>query len=105
MAQFVRFLLAVAALPFAWGISRTFLDVVRLMPAPDGWPMPPGLVAVLAGLVVYLVVALTLPPPVRVYVLGHELTHALFGLLFGARVSNLKVGLSGGSVTLTKSNV
>jgi hypothetical protein len=38
-------------------------------------------------------------------VLGHELTHALWGLAFGAKVSNLKVRSTGGSVTLTKSNV
>jgi hypothetical protein len=45
------------------------------------------------------------PHPVRVYVLGHELTHALWGLLFGARPSDLRVGASGGSVRLTKSNL
>ena len=105
MASIARFLLAVAALPFAWGVFRAFLDVVRLMQAPSGWLMPPGLVAVLAGIAAYVLATLFLPRPVRAYVLGHELTHAVFGLLFGARVSNLKVGLRGGSVTLTKSNV
>ena len=105
MANFARFLFALVALPFAWGVSVTFADVIRLVPAPDGWVLPPAMIAVFAGIMVYLCVALLLPQPVRVYVLGHELTHAVFGLLFGARVSNLKVGLRGGSVTLTKSNV
>ena len=105
MANFARFLFAVALLPLAWGLTLTFLDVVRLMPVPDGWLMPPGLVAVLAGVAVFLLFAVACPLPVRLYVLGHELTHAVWGLLFGARVSNLKVGLRGGSVTLTKSNV
>lgn len=105
MASFARFLFAIAALPFAWGLTLTFLDVVRLMPVPSGWVMPPGLVAVLAGVAAFLVCAVALPLPVRAYVLGHELTHAAFGLLFGARPSNLRVGLRGGSVTLTKSNV
>ena len=36
--------------------------------------------------------------------LGHELTHAISGLLFGAKASGLKVGATGGSVRLTKSN-
>ena len=39
------------------------------------------------------------------YVLGHELTHALWGLLFGARPSDVRVSESGGSVKLTKSNM
>jgi hypothetical protein len=39
------------------------------------------------------------------YVLGHELTHAVWGIAFGAKVSNLKVRDGGGSVMLTKSNV
>ena len=38
------------------------------------------------------------------YVLGHELTHALSGMLFGAKASRLKVTDKGGSVNLTKTN-
>lgn len=58
-----------------------------------------------AGLISFLLVWVAVPNPVRLYVLGHELTHAVWGLAFGARVSNLKVGVRGGSVQLTKSNV
>ena len=105
MAAFARFILALAAIPLACGLSRAFVDVVARMRVPSGWPMAPGMVAVLSGVCCYLVVALAFPPPVRLYVLGHELTHAVWGLLFGARVSHLRVGLRGGSVTLTKSNV
>lgn len=105
MAGFARLLFAIAALPLACGLSRAFVDVVGLMPVPSHWPIPPGMVAVLAGLFFFLLHAVLLPLPVRLYVLGHELTHAVWGLLFGARVSNLKVGLRGGSVMLTKSNV
>jgi hypothetical protein len=42
---------------------------------------------------------------VKTYVLGHELTHALWGLLFGAVPSKLRVSPAGGSVNLTKSNM
>jgi hypothetical protein len=45
------------------------------------------------------------PHPVKTYVLGHELTHAIWGLLFGAVPSRLRVSESGGSVNLTKSNM
>jgi len=46
-----------------------------------------------------------LPQPVRVYILGHELTHALWAILFGGKAKNLSITPSGGSVKVTKSNV
>lgn len=104
MGRFFRFMLGVAALPFAWSLARVFVDVVQQVPGRDAL-LPPGLVAMFVGMAVYVATAILLPTPVRVYVLGHELTHALCGLLFGARVSNLKVGVRGGSVMVSKSNV
>ena len=62
-------------------------------------------IALFSGLMVFLVFWKVLPDQTRIYVLGHELTHALWGLAFGAKVSNLKVRSTGGSVMLTKSNV
>ncbi|MBO7689122.1 MAG: hypothetical protein J6V72_22270 [Kiritimatiellae bacterium] len=75
------------------------------MPISGDAIFPTGALCLGAGFLFFLVLWIFLPAPVRVYVLGHELTHALWGLLFGARPSNLKVGLKGGSVTLTKTNV
>jgi len=105
MARFLRFVLAVAAFPFAWGFSRVFVDVFREMSAGASAVVSVEVAALFAGFAAHLLIWSACPRPVRAYVLGHELTHALFGLLFGARVSNLRVGLRGGSVTLTKSNV
>ena len=45
-----------------------------------------------------------LPRPFRTYVLAHELSHALWGLLMGAKVGKMKVGQNGGHVMLSKSN-
>ena len=39
------------------------------------------------------------------YVFGHELTHALAGLLSGAQIKKFKVYRNKGSVSLTKNNV
>ena len=105
MANALRFLLALAGLPFAWAVTRAFFDVVCLIPSPDDSILPAGAVSGIAGFALCLVLLTLLPSPVRLYVLGHELTHAVWGLLFGARVSRLKVGLKGGSVTLSKSNL
>ncbi len=43
--------------------------------------------------------------PVRTYIFGHELTHAVAGILSGARLKKFKVASSGGSVVLTKTNI
>ncbi|MCQ2392330.1 MAG: hypothetical protein MJ240_12985 [Kiritimatiellae bacterium] len=100
---FLRFLLAVAALPSAVALVPVFVDVFRAV-ATKGDAAP--LFALGGGFALFLAVWAVCPAkPVRVYILGHELTHAVWGLLFGAKVSNLKVSLNGGSVMLTKSNV
>ena len=105
MRRFFCFLLAVAMLPCAWAIACAFLDVFLLIPAADGAVVSAEMLSVLGGLAAFLVVWVALPSPVRLYVLGHELTHAVWGIAFGAKVSNLRVGVSGGSVSLSKSNV
>jgi hypothetical protein len=43
--------------------------------------------------------------PIRTYVFGHELTHALVGLMSGARLKSFKVSAAGGSVVLTKTSL
>ncbi len=57
-----------------------------------------------AGYGLWLVVFATLPRPTRTYVLGHELTHAIWALLMGARVGGLRVGKHGGQVRTSKTN-
>ena len=105
MGHFLRALFAIALFPFAWAISRAALDAFLMIPVPANAIVSSAVLSLTAGFVVFLVAWMTLPTPVRLYVLGHELTHALWGLLFFARVSNLKVGVKGGSVQLSKSNV
>ena len=105
MARFLFFLFALAVLPFAWALAHVFVDAFRLMPMTDDAFFPPGALCLAAGFLLFLVLWICRIAPLRLYVLGHELTHALCGLCFGAVPTNLKVGLKGGSVTLTKSNV
>ena len=105
MSRFLRFLCAVATLPFACALALVFVDAFRLMPVSGDAIFPAGALCLAVGFLLFLVLWIFMPAPVRLYVFGHELTHALWGLFFGARPSNLRVGLKGGSVTLTKSNV
>ena len=105
MLRFLCFLCALVALPFAWALALVFVDAFRLMPMSGDELFPPGALFLAAGFVLFLALWIFRIAPMRLYVLGHELTHALFGLCFGAIPKNLKVGLKGGSVELTKSNL
>jgi len=66
--------------------------------------MPPDAWWLLGGLLFWLILYVVMPRPVRTYILAHELTHALWGWMMGARVSNLRVAGDSGSVTLSKTN-
>jgi hypothetical protein len=57
-----------------------------------------------AGGVTYLTVHVLFRKPIFTYVVGHELTHALFAMLFGGSVKAFHASDRGGRVTLTKSN-
>ena len=93
--QILGFLL----LPLCFAMGRSAFLVITLLQAPVM-----ECVALICGVAAFVFIWIYLPRPVRMYVLGHELTHALWGLLFFARPSKLRVRKNGGSVNLTKTN-
>ena len=103
MANFLRMLVGLALLPAAWGLSRTLWDAVVIAAGGAGG-FSVEVVSLLAGLMAFALCWATVSHPVRAYVLGHELTHALWGLMFGARPSDVRVTAAGGSVQLDKTN-
>jgi len=56
------------------------------------------------GFLSYLTFQLVFFKPMRTYVFGHELTHALWSLMFGGRVKDFTVKATSGKVVLTKTN-
>jgi len=104
MANFLRMLLGVALLPMCWGVGRAFCDSVMVAAGESGGITAES-IALLGGMLAFALCWMSVPHPVKTYVLGHELTHAIWGLLFGALPSRLRVSESGGSVSLTKSNM
>ena len=103
MANFLRLLTGIALLPACWGVARALVDSVVAAAGADGIGVES--LSLLGGVAAFAFAWMVLSHPVKAYVLGHELTHALWGLLFGARPSDLRVGAGGGSVRLTKSNM
>jgi hypothetical protein len=57
------------------------------------------------GILSYIVLQAFLYKPMRAYVFGHELTHALAGILSGAKIKKFRVGKESGSVVLSKNNI
>ncbi len=56
------------------------------------------------GLLLWVFTYGILPRPVRIYVLGHELTHALGAWISGGSARRFRVGAKGGSVMVTSDN-
>ena len=99
MVRFALLMTAVAALPLAWGVTRAAVGVVVRLCMCSGSLLSAEIIALTVGFVGVLVLLLVLPKPMRLYVFEHELTHAIWGVLFGERVESFKVSPYGGSVT------
>ena len=56
------------------------------------------------GVLTYFVLHLLFLRPVFVHVIGHEMTHALWALVFGGRVKSMEVSSEGGNVVVDKTN-
>jgi len=80
---------------FAWQLAATVFTVRYRPDTPYYF---------LAGGLTYLFIHVLFKKPVFTYVIGHELTHALFALLFGGSVKSIHASHRGGRVTVTKSN-
>ena len=57
------------------------------------------------GIIVYILFQIIFFKPMETYVFGHEFTHAIVGIISGAKIKKFKVSRNGGSVSLTKDNV
>jgi len=99
MPKWAKTVIAVLLLPCCAGAAITLGRVLRASGNADTfW------VSFLGGAACWWVVFLMLPKPMRLYVFGHELTHALWTWLFLGRVKKFKAGAKGGHVVITKSN-
>lgn len=93
-------LLVVGVLPALAGYTAAFVAYLASVPA-----VTSAQVAFLVGVTVYLGWHTLAGKPLRVYVFGHELMHAVALWFSGGHVKAFKVSKTGGHVTGTKTNV
>jgi hypothetical protein len=92
--------MGVALLPLLWAVlHQTGLMLPNLLAegVTSWWRYA-------TGAAVYLLIERLITKPMWLYVVGHELTHAISGLMMGAKVHSFKAKSSGGEVRLSKSN-
>ena len=99
MPKWVKLLIALALLPVCAGAATALWRVINACGGADTTWVP-----LMAGAACWIIVFLLLPKPMWLYVLGHELTHALWAWLFGGQVKRLKVTSAGGHVVISKTN-
>jgi hypothetical protein len=97
--KWVKFLIAILLLPICIGTSIALWRVFRHSGSAQEIWLP-----MLAGAACWIVVFIMLPKPMWVYVVGHELTHAVWTWVFGGKVKKFKATSEGGHVIVTKSN-
>jgi hypothetical protein len=102
--RWLKFVIAIFLLPLCAILTQTFFTVFaratvtqRLWAAEEFWFFS-------LGAVLWLIAFFGLPRPMLVYVFGHELTHALWVLLMGGRVSRFRVGRDGGHIVTDRNN-
>lgn len=91
--------MGVLFLPFCFGFTWQF--GVNVFSIPYKADLPYYFVA---GGLTYVTMHFLFKKPILTYVFGHELTHALFAMLFGGSVKAFHASERGGQVTVTKSN-
>jgi len=101
--KFLKFLIALALIPLVAAEIWTLAHLARFIMVGGQW-WATWFFSLGAGVVVWLLIFIFLPRTMWLYVLGHELTHALTAMLAGGKVSSFKVTSKGGHVMTDRVN-
>jgi hypothetical protein len=99
MPKWVKLLIGILLLPVCLATARTVWQVFAMAGSADRVWLP-----MFAGAASWVAIFLLLPKPMWIYVLGHELTHAVWTWICGGKVKRLRATSEGGHVLTTKSN-
>jgi hypothetical protein len=99
----LRFAVSIILLPVCYAVGRSLIDMVlsinKSADIRSSWTY------FLCGFITYIIFQIVFSKPIRTYIFGHELTHAIASIILGGRIKSFKVRKTGGSVTLTKTNL
>lgn len=102
--RWVKFVVGLFLLPPAAVLTQTFFSVFARATIHDEFWRTEEFWFFSLGLVIWLVAFLGLPRPLWIYVFGHELTHALWVLLQGGKVSEFRITKQGGHILSDRIN-
>lgn len=97
MPKWCKLILGIALLPVCFGAGAALWRVLRASGTADTMWLP-----LLCGAGGWLGIYILLPKPMWVYVVGHELTHAVWTWAMGGRVKKFKGKTSAFGDDLTK---
>jgi len=93
---------------FLWGVILFPLALATLYQLPSIFlsltSQGSAFLPLFFGVILYLLFEGLFNRPLRTYVFGHELSHALAAMVSGGKVHSMKVTGAGGSVSLSKTN-
>ncbi|MFA5975944.1 MAG: M50 family metallopeptidase [Elusimicrobiota bacterium] len=99
MKKLKRFVITTLLLPGCYGVSLALWSLLQPFQS-----VPEGSFYFLVGMGSYFAFQWVFFRPIRTYVFGHELTHALAAWMTGAKVKHFRVSKNGGSVMVSKTN-
>jgi hypothetical protein len=102
--RWVKFVVGLFLLPPALVLTQTFFTVFARTTIHDEFWRTEEFWFFSLGLVIWLIAFLGLPRPLWIYVFGHELTHALWVLLQGGKVSEFRITKQGGHILSDRIN-
>lgn len=105
LKRFLLFLVGAALLPAVVAAARAVHDLVPALFVQSPPFIAPEPLSFAGGCLLWTALFFFLPPSVKMYVWGHELTHAIWGLLTGSKVGKIKVGEDGGYVNLSNPGI
>lgn len=104
----LKFIIGVVLLPFCWASIKTFFQLFKSEAESGAFYRVPEFFFFAAGAIVGVAIFVTSRHNkilMWLYVAGHELTHALFAMMFRGKVSEIRItATEGGHIKTNRSN-